>query len=419
MKTLLHRIFVENWPRKAIAIVLAIIVWIALAQSLTATKVIGNVSVRVVNIPKGMTVEGMQSNGLLSKKITLTVTGNKNTLDKLTSHDFEIVVSAEGQQGEWVASISRANLASLNSEINISQGISRIQTKNFIIRLTQLVSEQIPIIVAKPIGEAPKGYLYLDTWPYRLYTTIEGPKNTVAKLKKQGLKLTFNLNDISKADLNSLEGSSKVGNSDVVSYFVPNHWKEVSIPELSNTPVPINDPNIKYLRIDFVRIDMLSISTPLPVDLFFLPKTSSVLNPGKAKLATNDTVKLQNGIKVFAKPIYAKGVSKLFLDIVQDYMQIEIIATPVQEGQSMQWSVQFVNPSNLENRYVDILMADVSNQELSDLNPQVREEYLRNRFRSYMNRFALYDENNRPLKLFITKKGSQITVIEEHENSTP
>ena len=205
----------------------------------------------------------------------------------------------------------------------------------------------------------------------------------------------------------------------MVSYFVPNHWKEVSIPELSDTPIPINDPNAKYLRIDFVRVDLLPIKTPMPVDLFFLPKTSSVLNPSKAKLGINDTIKSQNGIKVFAKPLYAKGVSKLFLDVVQDYMEIEIIATPVQEGQSMQWSVQFIDPSSLENRYVDILMADVSNQELSDLHPQVREEYLRNRFRSYMNRFALYDENNKPLKLFITKKGSQITVTEEHESRTP
>ena len=176
MKTLLHRIFIENWPRKAIALGLAIIVWFALAQSLTATKVIGNVSVRVVNIPKGMTVEGMQSNGVLSKKITLTLTGNKNTLDKLTSHDFEVVISAEGQKGEWVATVRKNNLTALNPEINITQGISRVQTKNFIIKLTQLVSEQIPVIVAKPIGESPKGYLYLDTWPYRLYITIEGAK---------------------------------------------------------------------------------------------------------------------------------------------------------------------------------------------------------------------------------------------------
>ncbi|MCB1109206.1 MAG: hypothetical protein KDK44_06070, partial [Chlamydiia bacterium] len=339
--------------------------------------------------------------------------------DKINSHDFEVVINAEGQSGEWVATVKKNNLSALNPEINISQGVSRVKTKNFIVKLTQLVSEQIPIIVAKPIGEAPKGYVYLDTWPYRLYTTIEGPKDTVAKLKKQGLKLTFNLNDISKADLNTLEVSSKVGQGDVVSYFVPNHWKEILIPELSDTPIQINDPISKYLRIDFVRVNLLPITTPTPVDLFFLPKTASSLNPLKTKLGTNETVKLQNGIKVFDKPLFTKGVSKLFLDTVQDYLEIVVITTPVQEGQSMQWTTQFIDARNLENHYVDILMSDVSNQELSDLHPQVREEYLRNRFRSYMNRFALFDEEGKPLKLFITKKNNQIIITEENENSTP
>ena len=419
MKSLIQRLFVENWPRKVIALVLAIIVWFALAQSLTATKVVGNVSVRVVNIPKGMTVEGMQSNGTLSKKITLTLTGNKNTLDKLTSNDFEVVINGEGQSGEWVATVQKSNLVSLNPEINVMQGISRVQPKNFIVKLTQLISEQVPVVITKPIGEAPKGYMYLDTWPYRLYVTLEGPKATIEKLKKQGVKLTFNLNDISKADLNALESSSKVGQSDVVSYFVPNHWKEITVPGLSDTPIPINDPNAKYLRIDFVRMDLLPVTTPMQVDLFFLPKTSSVLNPSKVKLGSNDTIKVQNGIKVFGRPLYAKGVSKLFLETVQDYMEIAIITTPVQEGQSMQWSVQFIDPRTLENRYVDVLMADISNQELSDLNPQARDEYLRNRFRSYMNRFSLYNEKHEPLQLFITKKGSQIVVTEHEESRNP
>ena len=419
MKSLLHRLFIDNWPRKAIALVLAIIVWFAVAQSLQTSKTFGNVSVRVVNIPKGLTVEGMQTNGTLAKKITLVLKGNKSTLEKLTSNDFEVVVSAEGHIGEWVATITKKNLVPLNPEINLIQGVKSVVSKNVIIKLTDLVSEKIPVIIAKPIGEAPKGYQYLDTWPYRLYVTIDGPKQTVNKLKKRGLKLTLNLNDISTADLNALESTSKVGKSDVVSYYVPNHWKEISVPELSQTPIPIDDPNSKYLRIDFVRLDLIPITTPIPIDLFFFPKTANVLNPSKVRLATNELVKTVNGIKIFAKPLTAKGVSETFLNVIKDYLEIVVVATPVQEDQSMRWYAQIIGAQTLENRYVDILKSDVSNQELSELHPQVREEYLRNRFRSYMNRFRLYDENDQPLKLFITRKGGQIYVLDGNESRAP
>lgn len=68
VKSLLLRIFVDNWIRKVIALILAAILWLVVNQSLTTTRNIAHIPVRVINIPPGYTIEGIQANGRLAKK---------------------------------------------------------------------------------------------------------------------------------------------------------------------------------------------------------------------------------------------------------------------------------------------------------------------------------------------------------------
>ncbi len=412
MKTLLKKIFIHNWPRKALSVILALIIWFVVNQTMTSTKTISGISVRVMNIPQGKTVEGIHSDDLLNRKITLTLTGNKKLLEDLNSNDFEVVIDAMNREGEWIATITKKNLAPLNPEINLSQGISKVSAKNFIVKMTKFITEKIPIIITQPIGEAPKGYKYVDIWPYHLYITISGPEEVVKKLKTRGLKLIFNLNDISKAELDDLRADSTIGGKDAVSFYVPNHWKQISLPALSSTPLEINDPNAKHLRIDFIRDELLPIQNPIPISLFFPPNYSNVLNPQKAHIALNNMVNLRHGIKMITEPLYVKGVSELFLELMRDMLQIVVIASPTSDKTSLEWSVQFINHQLLEERYVSTLMSDITDDESNDLEPKAREAYLRNRFRNYMNRFRLFKEDNKKLKLDIELKGNSIVISE-------
>jgi hypothetical protein len=208
MKTLIANFFLTNWQRKTVSLILAVIIWLVVNHSLTSTKTIGNVSVRIINIPTGKTVEGIQSNGKLNKKLTLTLVGNTNTLEDLTSNDIEVVIDAANKPDEWIATISKKNLVSLNPEVDISKGISRVYHPSFIIRMTKLVTEKIPIVITRPIGEPPRGYQFLDIWPYRLTLTVSGPEDVIKKLKIKEQKMTFNLNDISKAQLDALSSNA-------------------------------------------------------------------------------------------------------------------------------------------------------------------------------------------------------------------
>lgn len=417
MKTLLYKIFIENWARKVLSIVLAVIIWLVVNHSLTSTRNISNVPVRIIHLPAGKTVEGMQPNGRLAKKLTLTVVGNREVIDELTPSDLEVVVDASDKTDEWIVTVSKKNLVSLNPEIDISSGISRVYHPNFVVRMTKLVTDQIPIVITQPIGEPPRGYQFLDVWPYHLTLTVSGPEEVIKRLKLKEQRITFNLSDISKSQMDELSLKTE-GTSDIVSYYVPDQWKQINIPILSDAPIEIDDPQAKALRIDFLRCNLLPINQPIQVSLFFPPEYVDVLNPENTKLAPNDLVQFVNGTPMISYPLYANGVDGLFLETVRDMIEVVVIVTPKTERKLLDWSVQFVNPRLLEDRYVATLMSDVSDRDIRLLQPSLREEYLRNRFRSYMNRFQLFRGDDSKFELNATLRDNQI-FLEASEHLSP
>lgn len=413
VKTLLIRLFIENWQRKLISLILAMIIWMVVSHSMTVSKVIPNIPVRVTNLPVDKTIEGMQVNGHLNKRVSITVVGNRAALDELSAKDLEVVIDAKDKSQEWIATINQKNLVSLNPEFDVVKMISRVVPVEMIVRQSKLVTEKIPVMVTHPIGEAPKGYQFLDIWPYQLSVTVTGPEEAVKKIRNRGLKLTLNLNDITQDQLDALQSASKEDKADEVSFFVPDSWKKISLPTLSETPIEIDDAQAKALRIDFSRQDLLPIGFSIPVTVFFPPKYSNTINPETYTLATNNFIGKKNGIKLFSAPLYAQGVSKLFLETVKDMIQMVIVAAPKSERETLLWNAQFMYPHELENRYVAKVMS-ASSDEVLDVQPHLLEDYLRNRFRSYMSRFRLYTPNNNKLSLKIELQANSISVTPQN-----
>ena len=411
MKTLLTRLFLENWQRKLIALILAMIIWMVVSHSMTVTKVVPNIPVRVTNLSADKTVEGMQVSGVLNKRVSLSLTGHAAALDELSAKDLEVVIDAKGQSQEWIATITEKHLVSLNPDFDPGKTISRMTPVKMSIRPCKVVTEKIPIIVTHPIGEAPKGYQLLDVWPHQLSITVTGPEEVVKRIKSQGLKLTFSLADISQEQLDTLQPADPGEQTDEVSFLVPEVWKKISLAALSDVPVEIDDPQAKDLRIDFSRQGLLPIGFSIPVTLFFPPKYSNTLNPETYSLANNHFVVKKNGINLFNTPLYAQGVSRLFLETVKDMIQIVIIAAPKSERDTLLWNAQFIYPHDLESRYV---AKAISGAESFDVQPHLLEEYLRNRFRRYMNRFRLYTPNNSKLSLKIELQSNSISVTPQN-----
>lgn len=418
MKSLLRYIFVQNWKRKLISLGLAIIIWLLVNQSLTTSRTINNIPVRVINIPNGKTIVDLQNNGTLTKRVSLTLVGNKTLLDELTGNDLEVVIDLDDQNhsGEWYTTITRRNLTSTNPDINLTKGISRVSPTNVHIRLTKLVSEKIPVFVTKPIGEAPNGYQFLDVWPYQLTLNVSGPEEVVKRLKSKGIRLTFDLSEITKKELDSIRSKTDSQHGEEVTFYVPEQWKQVSIPLLSDTPIEIDDPRAKDLRIDFVRASLMPINSRIPISLYFPTEEIKNLNPKSISIASSPITERLNGLDILNQTLYAKGVTPLFLRVVEQMMQMTITMEPTQENQYLNWSVEFINPRLLEDRYVSLKMSDIADEEVRELQPLVREEYLRNRFRNYMSNFKLYTSDDKRLDLKIWLENNKVHI---EEGSTP
>ncbi|NGX53374.1 MAG: hypothetical protein K1000chlam4_00085 [Chlamydiae bacterium] len=294
MKYLLRRVFITHWPRKLIAFISAIIVWFLVSQTIAVTRTIPNVAIRVINLPADKTVVGLLPTGILNRRIAVTLTGNKLVVEAITSKDFEIVIDAEGKKESWITPIDKKTLVDLSAEWDLKKEISDVEGGDLFIKLSKLVTEEIPVTLTPPIGEPPKGFRFLDIWPKRLYQKVSGPEEQMQSLKKQGLELTFNLNKITTAELSALEDVQ----GKEISYFVPEEWKQIVIPFRDYALEPLNDPRAAYLQIDFLKQELVALDAQLPIALFFPVKYSDTLNPELYSLAPGPLVEKKNGLNL-------------------------------------------------------------------------------------------------------------------------
>ena len=404
---MISRFFFENWQRKLIALFSAMVVWILVNQSITETKILPNVAVRVVNLPSDKTIVGLLPNGYLSNRITLTLSGSKDIIQDLESSDLEVLLDGStASADDWVIQIAKKNLVSLNPELDLRHHITTVRHPEFVIKLSQLITDKVPVHVRKPLGKAPEGYEYLDVWPEQLIQTVSGPKEEVQDLKIKGLKLTLDLGKITKDDLEKL---GKEESRDEVSFVVPAKWKLLPIPFQHNVSVEINDPEAKELRIDLLRTQLLPLERYIPVTVFYPLKYSDIINPNTQKLSESENISITNGIAVYTVPIFVKGVSKLFLDIIRDNITIVIVAAPKNEREVLQWSVEVIDPHEMEDTFVAYEIGKQKNDS-TDEDLRKREKVLRKRFRDYMQKLTLYTEKGEKLNLVSTLSNGKILV---------
>lgn len=398
---MIHRFFINNWQRKIVAIVTAIVIWYFVNHSILDTKVIPNIPIRIEHLPNDKTIQGLMPNGLLSRRVTLTLTGSKDIIDSLEPGDIEVLLDAStADHDEWIVHIAKKNLVSLNPDIDLSHHVTSVDHTDFVIKLSKLITAKVPVTIMPPRGESPPGFEYLDYWPQKLTQNVSGPEEDVNKLKLKGLELTFDLNEISSEDLNAMKSSQGDGYNDEIRYIVPNKWKMVSIPFHNNALEEINDPETQYLRIYFLRKQTLAIKNEIPVTVFYPLENSDKINPETTKLVPSKYLKVKNGIPLFTIPLFVKDVSHLFLNIVRDNLQITLVAAPEKERQFLEWSVQVINPIDLEDTYAAYLISHLdSNKNAANAFPKQREELIRKRFREYMEQLVLYTDHETKLAI--------------------
>jgi hypothetical protein len=411
MERFIKKIFVDNLQRKVIALLSGIVLWFLVHNSITATRTFTHVPIRVVNVASDKTIRGLMPNGILDRRLAITLTGNKSIIEHLEPGDFEVVIDAAGKPNEWIVQVAKKNLVSLNPDIDLIHSVTNLSQSEFVLRLSRLLTDRIPIYVAHPKGESPEGYQFLDIWPQKLTQIVSGPEEDVKALQAKGLELTLDLSDISLDDLNNL-ASSHSSQGDEVSFGVPDAWKRVQIPFLHDIKQDINGVEAKNLHIDFLRKDLLSLDCEVPIRVFYPLGTVNTLNPVTAPLLPSDGIVEKEKVFFITEALYVDDVSRLFLDIVRDHIEVVIIASKKDAQTPLQTSVEFVDPQALEEQYVKLLLS--TTKEIIGSQALQREHILRLRFREYMQRFQLLSAKNKPIviKPFLTATG---IVVKGHE----
>ena len=108
--------------------------------------------------------------------------------------------------------------------------------------------------------------------------------------------------------------------------------------------------------------------------------------------------------------MFASNVSKLFLEIVQDNLEIDIVTVPPSERELLEWSISFIDDDHLEDMYAAFLLSDTKHTDQSHLKNKEREKFFRQRFRLYIDRFNLYVNPQHKLELHCRLENGQIEV---------
>lgn len=198
MRSFLLKLLTRNWQRKVIAIAVAIVLWFLVNHSITATRKIPNIAVRVIHLPAHTTAVGMQPDGLLDRKMTVRLTGTKSLIDKLEPKDLEIIADAQGKGNEWAVEVNKDSLVSLNPDLDFGRGITEVSADDLVVRLDYYRDERLSLQTALPIHLfVPTAALAvvqpasLVVKPNNLVTLREGVPLFTAPLYVQGVSRLF------------------------------------------------------------------------------------------------------------------------------------------------------------------------------------------------------------------------------------
>ena len=127
-------------------------------------------------------------------------------------------------------------------------------------------------------------------------------------------------------------------------------------------------------------------------------------------ISVSELIHQQNEISLFSQPLYVKDVSRLFLDIVRDNIEIVIIAAPKNEREILQWSVEIIDSKEMEDTYVAYVIADQKDNGTHISDTKKREELLRKRFRDYQQKLSLFTADGNKLKLYPVLEENKIAI---------
>lgn len=404
MKKLFFSDSKQTWQRLFFSFLGACFIWWYVYENLMTVKIFSDVPVYVRNIPPGKTIVGMKKEiGRLNQVITLTLKGRKRDLDRIENDQIEVAIDATDRDTIWNEKLSLDNLRCFNPDIVLKSAITSISHTPLQIHISGMASRDVPLQILKPHGSLPKGYMMMDYWPQRLYQHVEGAEDSLAILRSKQLSLSFDLNRISKQELD--KASEHFGAGSEFFFKVPDNWKMTVLPPpFAQEPQKLDDPDAQHLMLFVLKPSILPLPQPLLISISHLP-----LPKDQYSVFFNEQLMKKNAVDLYwTSPIYVQDVSAEFLTIIAPHLQMNVYIGQKGNGTV---SIEAANILRAERKYCEFIMQ--SHPEIFKGIEQTIKKQLQSHFWQYLRKMTFLNEKKRPLQFEVSIKDQQLFIEEE------
>lgn len=400
----------QQWLKLVFSICAGLFTWWYVHETQVSTRVFPEVYIWVQGLPQGKTILGLRKDGRLMRQISLTLKGRKSTLDKINNEQLEVVVNASNKGDVWKEELTTNELRCLNPNVKLERDIYHIEHNPLQIRLMTKVSRDVPVTILPPTGNLPKGYKLIDIWPQRLSQQVDGPEETVQALSSRRLFLPFDLNRITKQQLE--RSSDELTPGSEIYLKVPDSWKYVELPAPIGESRQLDDPDAENLTLVILKPALLKIDQPFPIRISPLPlptEGSPIINRAMTLTANSKQIIPINGLYFWNRPVYIEGVSKEFLETILPSLELVIYIGTTGHITSQ---IEIANLSRAERKYVQKTMQH--HFERSGDPEESIQKHLSQQFWRYVSQMSFYGEAKRRFELdTVTDKTTLI--IKENE----
>lgn len=177
IKDWLHSIFLEDWLTKAVALVISLVIWYGVTGNRTPT------TVKLRNVPLSfrLPTETEISNEVIVDDVEVTVTGDKNRIDRLNPREMVVIVDLSNYKpGDFVVQLQPDTV---NLDLPNGVRLDEIEPNKISVKLEQRIEKLIEVRPAFT-GQLGEGHEIYDFVVSPSRVRVRGAESRLAALDR-------------------------------------------------------------------------------------------------------------------------------------------------------------------------------------------------------------------------------------------
>lgn len=176
-KAWLHYIFLEDWVTKTVALLITLVIWYGVTGSRAPTTM----KMRGVHLSFRLPGDTEISNEVIVDEVEVTVTGDKNRIDRINPRDLVVVADLSGfKSGDLVVQLKPETV---NLELPSGIKLEGIEPNKISLKIEQRIEKLVEV---RPsfVGELPAGFEIYETLVTPARVRVRGAESRINALDR-------------------------------------------------------------------------------------------------------------------------------------------------------------------------------------------------------------------------------------------